>query len=86
MKTERKEYSVWVYGPRIGWWLVESGYDNFDDATADLAERVEHCTKMKSNDVTGGAVVIGRRFPVPMCDECLKAGRIHHPKTGKAKS
>lgn len=88
--TERKLYSVWIYGPSIGWWLEEEGYDNFDDAAGSLSERVKAALSERSDDgtksdVTGGAIVPDGKFPMPMCDGCLKAGRIHHPKTGKAK-
>lgn len=75
-------YSVWIYGPKIGWWLQEEGYDNLDDAGASLAELIRG-----NREWTGGAIVPAGPFPMPMCNECFRAGRIHHPPAkGKGKT
>jgi hypothetical protein len=59
-------YSVWIYGPGIGWWLHEEGYDNLTDASAGLVDAIEH----GPDAWTGGAVVPDGGFPMPMCMNC----------------
>jgi hypothetical protein len=67
-------YSVWIYGPEMGWWLHEEGYDSFDDAASSLGEQVR-----THKQCTGGAIITSKKFPMPLCDECLRHGRLHHP-------
>lgn len=69
------KHSVWIYGMGIGWWLQNEGYDNIADAAGELEELIG------TSDITGGAIVPDGKFPMPMCDECLKRGRMHSPKT-----
>lgn len=70
-------YSIWIYGPNIGWWLHESGYDLLCDAAGGLQEA------LGNPEWTGGAIVPDGEFPMPMCDACLQAGRIHRPAVSK---
>ncbi len=75
-------YSVWIYGPRIGWWLLEDGYDSLEDASASLAEKIISHNERSNHKVShSGAIIEGKKFPMPMCDACLKSGRIHYPAT-----
>lgn len=63
-----RSYSVWIYGPGIGWRLEEDGYDDLQDASASLADIIG-----TRPEVTGGAVVPPGPFPMPMCPTCWRA-------------
>ena len=47
------KFDLWIWGPRIGWWLHESGYDNIEDAAGSLTEAIDR----GPDDWQGGAIL-----------------------------